>query len=143
MSDTAKYGNRYTVADAGRAVALHEAGWTVTQIASILKGEGLDVHPTTVRRWVDADYADRQRRFTRQSHARKSAERSSGRLHNPFASPNFVLSRIQGLAAAGIPLRVLPAVMRFDFPDLDLSVDQVRYALETGRLPAADRSAAA
>lgn len=56
-------GMGHPIAVVARARELAEAGWTAAQITRRIPQEFTGIAPagTTVRRWIDADYAERQR----------------------------------------------------------------------------------
>jgi hypothetical protein len=60
-------GMGHPIAVVNRAKELAEAGWTAAQIARQIPKEFVGVAPaeTTVRRWIDPDYAERQRQSDR------------------------------------------------------------------------------
>lgn len=96
-----------------RAREHSEAGWKPGKIALLLKKEfGLTISVVTVRRWVDPDYADRQRRSQDQSEWK-----------NRWGWKRR-LRRIRELRDAEITFDAIAKLLRLDF-DLDLSKTQV------------------
>jgi hypothetical protein len=98
-----------------RACELAEAGWNAAQIARRIPKEFTGVAPaeTTVRRWVDPDYAERQR--TREQVGESKMRRWGWRRR---------LARVRALRGAGLTHASVAAVMHLDF-GLDLTDRQV------------------
>jgi hypothetical protein len=108
-------GMGHPIAVANRARELAQAGWTATQIARRIPTEfpGVEPAPTTVRRWIDREYAERQRSDRRMGGAK--TRRWGWRRR---------LERVRDLRSAGLSYRSVAAVMRLDFR-IDLSERQV------------------
>lgn len=99
-----------------RAKVLAEAGWTAAQIARRIPSEFPGIAPaeTTVRRWIDPDYAERQREHCRTGGA--ETRRWGWRRR---------LARIRQLREAGIGFDAIAKLAHLDF-DLDLSKRQLQ-----------------
>jgi hypothetical protein len=97
-----------------RARELYEAGWKCGQISRLLASEfGVQPHEVTVRRWVDPDYAEAQKRSTRTS---EPAMRKWGWKSR--------LRRLRQLRGIGLSCSATAAVLALDF-DVDLTESQV------------------
>jgi hypothetical protein len=99
-----------------RARELGAAGWRAAKIRQLLATEFPDHSPTltTVSRWIDEDYAERQRECCRQGDA-TMAHRWGWRRR---------VQRIRELREVGLKFPDVARVLRLDF-GLDLSVTQV------------------
>lgn len=100
-------------------------GWTFTEICRYLAERDIIVTRTTVRRWVDPEYAEHRREMNRQWRRRKS-ERSA-------------LDVMRGLHADGMSCPAIAIVMR-RYHGLSLNRWQVEYALKQGIEPRPTRT---
>lgn len=101
---------------------LHDEGFTVTEIRGKLAAYGYTPGWSSVKRWVDDDYSERER----MRHAiryRASAERCT--------STDTVLKamsrRIRDLRGVGLSYDDIAAVLKLDF-DVVVSGERIRYA---------------
>jgi hypothetical protein len=108
-------GMGHSIAVVNRAKELAEAGWTVAEITRRLPDEFMGIEPaeTTVRRWVDADYAERQRQSDR-----------TGGVQTRRWGWHRRLARIRELREAGIGFDAITKLLHLDF-DLPLDCQQV------------------
>jgi hypothetical protein len=108
-------GMGHPIAVVNRARKLADAGWNAAQIARRIPTEfpGIEPAQTTVRRWVDPEYAERQK--TRHRVGGSKARKWGWRRR---------LDRARDLRSAGLTYSAIAAVMRLDF-GLDLSEQQV------------------
>jgi hypothetical protein len=108
-------GMGHSTAVVARARDLAAAGWNATDIARRIPKEFPGIAPaaTTVRRWIDPDYAERQR--VREQVGGPKMRRWGWRRR---------LDRVRALRDAGLTHRAVAAVMGLDF-GLDLSEQQV------------------
>lgn len=111
----------YPVAVVKRARELYEAGWTnCSELARILAREtGQAPNPTTIRKWVDPDYAEVCR-----------ARRQIGGISGPNREKTWQLRlrRVRELRGIGLSFRDIAALISHDF-DVSLSTEQVAYML--------------
>jgi hypothetical protein len=98
--------------------------WSPTEIVRYLAEQGVIVDRVTVLRWVDPGFAERRRREQRDAAKRRRAR----------VAPTLVLDRMRELRSAGLSFSGIAVVVRLDW-GVDLSGDQVRYYLRTGREP--------
>jgi hypothetical protein len=114
-------GNRYSTAYVTRARELYGAGWTnCTEIARILEREmGRRPGQTTIRRWVDPDYAEVVRTRQRRGGVCGPARTNTWRLR---------LARIMDLQGIGLTYDAIARVVSHDF-ELELDEDQVGFLL--------------
>jgi hypothetical protein len=98
--------------------------WTPTEIVRYLAEQGVVVDRVTVLRWVDPGFAERRRREQRDAAKRRRARVA--------AVP--VLDRMRELRSAGLSFSGIAIVVLLDW-GIDLSADQVRYYMRTGREP--------
>lgn len=116
-------GRSHDAALMARARELHQAGWKCGEISRLLDSEfGVKPHEVTIRRWVDPDYAEAQKRSTRTS---EPAMRKWGWKSR--------LRRLQQLRAVGLSCSAVVAVLALDF-DVDLTERQVE-AIEKKTCP--------
>lgn len=113
-------------------------GWGFIEIHRYLAEHGIDVHPTTVRRWADPEYAaarqQKQRAYQRQW---KRARR--GAAVPRVADADALKRRAAALARAGLDARGIGIVLSVDF-GVRATTHAVRHLLATGELSASLRS---
>jgi len=127
----------YPASTVREARELAAAGWKPMEIVRILARRGVDPLPSAgaVKWWLRGTLdIEAQMEAQRRHKARRSAERSGGRmLGGRPRTPEFKLARARALRAEGLSLRAVATVMSFDFEPV--SERQVRHALEAGRWP--------
>lgn len=127
---------RHTPADIRRATELREAGWSYTDIQRLLaKEEGVVVHLNTIRVWVNEDARRVHRHHDLRIKRAQRAELTGGRIGRKAPSTEFLMVRMRELTAAGLSANAVATVMVFDGLTDDLTEDEVRTALQTGRPP--------
>jgi hypothetical protein len=129
---------RHTAVRMNRARELREAGWTYREIQQLLlREEGVLVHRRTIQLWCSPEARETHQRHSRDQKARERATRNGGRLTigQRTRRPEFVLARAQALSGLGLSVPAIAKVVEFDL-NVKLSEAQVRYALQTNRLPA-------
>lgn len=114
------------------AERMFAAGWDHGTIRRELEQAGIVRSRQTIRRWADPTAAQRKRDYDRIK-ARQSRHRG-GRLGRAHETPEFKQSRLEGLRVAGLSLAAVAKALNFDYGD-NLTRQDVRYALETGRYP--------
>jgi hypothetical protein len=104
-----------------RARQLGAAGWNAAKVRQVLSKEFPDHAPTltTVSRWIDPDYAERQRECVRQGRYRMGADPESHRW-----GWRRRVQRIRELKEIGLRFEDVAKVARLDF-GLKLSPRQV------------------
>jgi hypothetical protein len=125
----------YPISVVNTARKMHEAGWGPTFIRRALARDGINVADVTIKRWVDEDYAERQRAAHRARQARKRAEQARFTTHG--ASDEYRMALMRRLRAEGLSCTAIGKVSGVLF-DKPLTDGQVRYALgeHRGRLAA-------
>lgn len=111
-------GYRHTGATVKRARELKAAHWSYAKIAQLISREvGHQVSQTTVMRWCDP--VQHQRAVESQTRRNRTinTRKKSGRLGRPQHTPEFQEHRAACLIEAGLSLRAVTQVMRFDYPD--------------------------
>lgn len=104
-------GMGHSTAVVSRARELADAGWNAADIARRIPNEFPAVTPaaTTVRRWIDADYAERQR-----------MREQTGGVQTRRWGWRRRLARIRQLREADVAFDAIAKLIRLDF-GLDLS----------------------
>lgn len=117
---------------------MFEGGWTVSEIHELLEGRGGEVpSKVTMYFWVNPKRAERAASAHRRRQAEKSA--ANGKFTWPGArSPEWMVGRIQFLAAIGISHPAIAKVMNADF-GLAMDDHQVRRVVLDGAWPQAFR----
>lgn len=98
--------SRYTSQMIQRAREHFEADWNPRQISRLLHGEfGVRPHPTTVRLWVDGEYA---RNFSKANRLRTRARWQREHPHRPEKiSPERALERMALLRERGLSMNAI------------------------------------
>ncbi len=104
-----------------RVVAMAEAGWLPAQIQRALAKADIRVSQTTIKVWIDPEYAERRRRSQR---IKRRDERSGAPL----------LNRMRRLYDAGLSFPSIAIVMSVE-EGIPMTSHMARYWLKSGREP--------
>lgn len=129
-------GVRHTTTTRNLAISLRESGWSLAEVQAIMRREGIDPVPSanTIACWSNPDMHDRQRRRGRRQDQRRRLESATFRFGGPPRSLDWRMGRVRALAAAGVKPAAIVAVMRHDFPEWNITKNEVESFLR-GHMP--------
>lgn len=120
-------GSRHSIATVQRARALHEAGWTATEIQRLLVNEGRPQPSlTTVKRWTNPQYAENQRQTVRRCVGSERAKAATFRLSGD--TDHYRRAFIERLCAEGVSRDAIERVCRVV---LEMGGAEVRGVLDS------------
>lgn len=113
---------RYSMNVVRFARRVYESNGSIEQTRSALLLQGYSPSFKTVARWVDEGYLQRDR-----ERRRRPGRPGPGPRRRAWHDR---LARAHELRSIGVSYRSVAAIMNHDFPDLQLTDEQVRYALQ-------------
>jgi hypothetical protein len=116
-------------------------GWGVTDLQRYLERHGVEVSWWTVKKWIDPEYAERerQRQRVKARHALR-VKRATPIYRLRILDEPALMDRMRSLRAAELSVAAVAKVLNLDH-DLGVTEHEIRNALESGAAPRAFRGA--